>query len=123
MKLSRNFQLSEFACKCGCGQMPDPDSAEFKYLASKLQEIRDDCRFPLQINSGFRCKKHNKKVGGASDSSHLKGLAVDISITNDYARLVFMESAIKAGIRRIGIAKAYIHIDTDDDKNNAIWVY
>jgi uncharacterized protein YcbK (DUF882 family) len=92
-------------------------------LVCKLQTIRDDCKFPLGINSGLRCAKHNKKIGGASDSSHLVGLAVDIKITNDYSRLVFLKSEINAGINRIGIAKLYIHIDTDDSKNNAIWVY
>lgn len=123
MQISKNFQLSEFACKCGCSQMPDPNSLEFKHLVCKLQTIRDECKFPLKITSGYRCQKHNKSIGGKSDSSHLVGLAVDIEIKNDYSRLIFLESAIKAGIKRIGIAKDFIHIDTNDTKNNALWIY
>ena len=123
MQLTRNFQLSEFQCPC-CGASPDPESAEFKFFVGKLQEIRDLCRFPLKINSGFRCKKHNKSLpNSSSNSSHLIGLAADIAIANDYARLIFLSSAIKCEIKRIGIAKTYIHLDIDDDKNNAIWVY
>ena len=123
MQLSKNFQLSEFACKCGCGQMPNAESLEFRYLVCKLQSIRDACRFPLIINSGFRCPKHNKKEGGESDSSHLIGLGADISITNDYARLAFLQSAIRNDIKRIGIGKTYIHVDVDDAKSDASWVY
>lgn len=123
MRLSQNFNLEEFACKCGCGQMPDCNSSEFKDLVSKLQKIRDLCKFPLKINSGFRCKKHNKKVGGSVNSSHLVGLAVDVEIKSDYSRLVFLESAINVGIKRIGVAKSYIHIDVDKTKDDACWVY
>lgn len=33
---------------------------------------------PILINSGFRCPMLNKAVGGAGDSNHLTGCAVDI---------------------------------------------
>jgi len=29
----------------------------------------------------------------------------------------------QAGFTRIGIAKTFIHCDTDKDKNDAIWLY
>lgn len=32
---------------------------------------------PILVNSGYRCEKLNKKVGGASKSMHIKGLAAD----------------------------------------------
>ena len=57
------------------------------------------------------------------DSTHLIGLAVDIVINNGFTRLILIASAIEVGIKRIGIAKDFIHIDTDSDKDNAIWVY
>lgn len=36
----------------------------------------------LNINSGYRCPKLNAAVGGASDSSHKYGLAVDLRPSN-----------------------------------------
>jgi len=122
MYLTRNFNLEEFACPC-CLKAPDPESFEFKYFVGKLQDIRDLCKFPLHINSAFRCKSHNKAVGGVKNSSHLLGIAVDISITNDFARLMFIRYSIECGIRRIGIGKTYIHLDTDFNKNDSIWLY
>lgn len=32
---------------------------------------------PIFINSGYRCKKLNKMVGGVQESMHTKGLAAD----------------------------------------------
>lgn len=123
MYLTKNFNLEEFQCPC-CGKTPDPESYEFKYFVGKLQDIRDLCKFPLHINSGFRCKKHNKSLPNSSpNSSHLIGLAVDIAITNDFARLMFIRYAIECGIRRVGIGKTYIHVDTDFNKNDSIWLY
>lgn len=51
-----------------------------------LQVIRDSWNAPLIISSGYRCKELNKKVGGASNSDHVYGAAVDfhtVSNTKD----------------------------------------
>lgn len=34
---------------------------------------------PIYINSGYRCKKLNEKVGGVQKSMHTRGLAADFS--------------------------------------------
>jgi len=45
----------------------------------KLDEARAIAGVPFSITSGYRSKKHNATVGGRVGSSHLKGVAVDIS--------------------------------------------
>ena len=122
--LSINFTLEEFQCHCGCGLKPNQYSLEFKDFVIKLQAIRDKCGFPLHINSGIRCKKYNDSLSDSvSDSSHLKGIAVDIAIADDYSRGIFLDAVYKIEIHRIGIAKRFIHIDVDKTKNNAAWLY
>ena len=70
--LSRNFNRSEFACKCGCGfDTPAPD------LVDLLQAVRDQFG-PVVITSGCRCPSHNKRIGGAPKSYHMTGQAADI---------------------------------------------
>ena len=123
MKLTQNFSLDEFMCKCGCGLLPNPNDKHFLYFVQKLQDIRDCYKLPMVINSGIRCEVYNKKVGGAKNSSHLIGLAVDIKIDNDYNRLKFIDAIWRANIRRVGISKDFIHIDVDNSKNDAVWVY
>jgi len=76
------------------------------------------------ITSGYRCEAHNKEVGGKGTSSHLKGLAADIKCDDSGFRFPLVGALLKAGFKRIGMGKDFIHIDLDPDKpKNMIWVY
>jgi uncharacterized protein YcbK (DUF882 family) len=75
----KHFNRSEFACKCGryCNGFPvEPD----RELVKLLDQIRAHYGKPARVNSGIRCKTHNKNVGGASNSQHLYGTAADLYI-------------------------------------------
>ena len=43
-----------------------------------LEPLRAHFGQPIRINSGFRCRALNAAVGGAANSYHTKGRAVDI---------------------------------------------
>jgi len=79
MKLTKNFNKSEFECKCGC-EMPEDVLFEIQKLAAQLQTIRDFIRKPVKLTNAYRCPKHNKAVGGVSNSQHILGKAADIQI-------------------------------------------
>ena len=71
---TKNFKVSEFDCKCGCGfNIVD------QRLMNMCQEIREYLGVPVRIDSGCRCEKRNAKVGGVKGSYHTKGLAADLS--------------------------------------------
>jgi len=76
MKLSTNFNLSEFRSKDGASFPPEVIK-QLTSLAQNLQVIRDVVG-PLTILSGYRSPEHNKKVGGANESFHVKGMAADL---------------------------------------------
>ena len=80
-KLTNNFNKSEFECKCGC-EMPQDVLFEIQKLAAQLQTIRDFIRKPIKLTNAYRCPKHNKAVGGVSNSQHILGKAADIQISN-----------------------------------------
>lgn len=67
-----------------------PNSVEIenlKYLVDKiLDPAREALSVPIFVNSGFRSKKVNKAIGGASTSQHTKGEAADIT-TKDNKKL------------------------------------
>ena len=112
-KLSKNFDSSEFACKCGCGyDTPDPE------LIRMLQTARDLYCKAMTISSGCRCIKHNRTVGGATNSAHVTGKAVDILTPTGLDRYLIIKALIAAGFERIGInfKKKFIHADIDDSK-------
>ena len=79
------FKEKEFACKC-CGQLPLSTSSgqapreNVKALVSEvLDPVRERLGMPIVVNSGYRCEKHNKDVGGVRNSQHLRGEAADVT--------------------------------------------
>lgn len=50
-----------------------------------LQPLRDAWGNTLKINSGYRCKELNEKIGGVPTSQHCKGEAADISSSKPIA--------------------------------------
>ena len=74
-KLSKNFCVREFACKDGSDSVLI--SSE---LVKILQKIRDYFGKPVTINSAYRNKAYNKKIGGATYSQHIYGNAADIVV-------------------------------------------
>lgn len=91
---------------------------------AKLDKAREEAGIPFKINSAFRTTEHNAEVGGKPNSSHLRGLAVDISVTDSRTRFIVLEALIKVGFNRIGVAKSFIHVDDDKEKSDrVVWVY
>ena len=96
MKLSEHMALAELTkTKTGIKNVPNEAQVEnLKRLCGWLEELRRrwNNRYvnplptsprggeeePIIINSGFRSPAVNKAVGGASNSNHLTGCAVDI---------------------------------------------
>ena len=120
-----HFELSEF-------DSPDQIGSG-KLMDSSFLQMLDDARgiagIPFRITSGFRTPSHNAYVGGvqpslkSKGSSHLFGYAADIACNNSADREIILNSLIRAGFRRIGIANGFIHVDNDPDKNAAVWLY
>lgn len=116
----KHFKRSEFCCPC-CqkgGEIMD------MWLIWLLEVIRAHYNKPIIINSGYRCEKHNKEVGGAKNSQHLYGDAVDIRIQGgaDYDEVAkWLRDEILTDWGGLGIAKNYIHIDLRDEKTT--WRY
>jgi len=111
--ISKNFNRAEFHCKCGSCE-PIAVDAE---LVNVIQELRDYCGQPITITSSYRCKKHNKKVGGAKHSKHRLGIAADIQVkgfpARDIAKYFRNNYPNQYGI---GEYETFTHIDTRADK-------
>ena len=73
-RLSEHFTIGEFECPC-CGAA-EVDPA----LIALLEKIRAHFGWKVIVTSGYRCKKHNREVGGAADSFHCRGMAADINV-------------------------------------------
>ncbi len=112
------FKDSEFACPC-CNKIIV--SAWLIHLLNKVREIYGK---PIHVNSGYRCRKWNKKVGGKKNSAHRRGTAADIRCTNSLDRYVLIQLAYEAGFKRVGVGSDFIHLDVDGELPlEVLWVY
>ena len=114
--LTKNFHSKEFDCRC--------KSADCKKTLIDLdglvclQKARDLVGKAITVTSGFRCKTHNKNVGGVSGSLHLKGTAFDLVCPkgislNDFAFIC--EQAGFHGVLRYD-GDGFVHCDMRSGK-------
>ncbi len=89
-------------------------------LIDMLDKAKEIANVPFVINSGYRCKSHNKSVGGSLTSSHTSGLAVDIRANTSRSRFIILNALVMAGFNRIGIYKTFIHVDIDMSKDERV---
>ena len=93
-------------------------------ILEMLDQARDKFDKPIKINSGYRSEAHNKRCGGTPYSSHLRGLAADLSCKSSVDRYHLINCLLDVGFKRIGIANTFIHVDIDPEKaNEVIWTY
>lgn len=78
-KLTPHFSAEEYAVH----QAEDcAITREAMKHAEMLEEFRQWLKRPMTVNAWYRTAKYNKKVGGNASSSHLRGVATDISMPN-----------------------------------------
>jgi zinc D-Ala-D-Ala carboxypeptidase len=87
MNLSKNLTLfemtrSDMAKRKGVSNQPTEEHiANMIVLAEKIfQPIREHFGVPIYISSGYRSAALNKKIGGARNSQHMTGEAMDIDM-------------------------------------------
>ena len=80
--ITEDFTWNEFLIK----QTEKPNLRillNLKIIADVLQRHRGILKKPITITSGWRSESYNKKIGGAANSYHVQGLAVDF-VVKDY---------------------------------------
>jgi hypothetical protein len=106
-----------YICPC-CGK-----GGITRELLNVIERLRCLMDGRLKINSGYRCEKHNKDVGGSPTSSHMKGVACDVHIPSSRYRCDCIFNLLFLGVDRIGIGNSYIHFDIDQNKpNRVVWL-
>lgn len=117
-QISTNFKVKEFKCKDGS----DKILVDKEFVSTKLQDIRNHFKIAVTINSAYRTPSYNKKVGGATNSFHVKGRAFDIVVKGRTPTEV-AKYARSIGIKGVIEYNTFVHVDSRPNKywarNNA----
>ena len=123
-QISKHFNSSEFECSCGkCDTQYIDDK-----LIEKLEIVREKFGKPIRVTSGYRCPTHNKAIGGKDNSSHVSGLAGDITpklITLDSLDELYEICYNTFNNIGDGRNKKFIHVDVRPPKASGKrhWIY
>ena len=123
-KLSPHFTLGELT-KSGSHpevyNIPSHEAiANLTNLCKWLEVLRERAGTPIRINSGYRSPQLNRKIGGAANSNHLTGCAVDIRTSG-------MEQAICYAAILVKYSKEsnqdYDELLIEKNRYGAVWVH
>lgn len=123
-RISKNFTWEEFtasdtAKRLGIiNQITDWDVRDniVALVENVLQPLRDAWGKPITINSGYRCEKLNKAVGGVATSQHRKGEAADCGVDDV---LAFARLIIELGLPfdQMGLYPTFVHLSYKREEN------
>lgn len=126
---SANFSWTNFKCTCGGAYSGCRQVLVLRELLWSLERYRKVAG-SVRVVSGYRCPARNNAVGGASNSQHMYGAAVDLDYKISASRLAALH--IAAGIGKSGRTGLVRHLDRRDvsGHNNGgslakpmVWVY
>lgn len=115
----RYFSENDFKRACPACSLSDMSCD----LLDRLDSARAIAGVPFVVNSAYRSLEYERKKGRSGTSSHTKGLAVDLKCADSVTRWKMLHALLAVGIRRIGVAKTFLHVDIDSDKPDCIWLY
>lgn len=123
--ITEHFSWGEARCQCGkCTGWGDPHIEDsIRQTAEWAEEVRAALgNWPMRVNSWYRCAAWNKQVGGATNSQHLWGKAIDFTLKDLSPATV--QKMLKARwpnlIKGLGSYRGFTHIDRRDGEP-ALW--
>lgn len=117
MKVSAHLSWSELACKDGT-PYPTKWVHRAKILAEEFERIRAACgNKPIVVGSAYRTEAHNRRVGGARNSQHVEGRALDLyppkgmSVERFFSIVREIALTNTSQIYGLGRYPTFVHID------------
>ena len=91
---------------------------------SKLDTAREIAGIPFVLTSAYRSLAHDRGKGRSRTGAHTLGRAVDIKCNTSRNRFLIVNALLKAGFKRIGVAKTFIHADDSETHDQEVmWLY
>lgn len=119
---SPHLTWSEMGCRDGSPYPEQWRSTRGRDLGIVFERIRALWNRPLRVASVYRTPAYNRRVGGAANSQHLQGRALDLHPPKGVPLDAFQDSVRKLADRMvaegldliggIGYYPTFVHVDT-----------
>lgn len=126
-RLSPHFVIEEFDCRDGT-KCREADHVGLEYLCRTYLEPLRKKFGPVHINSGYRSKAYNAKIGGAAKSFHIydehsNDQACDITCQKGTPRqwhstAAWIRTNKRSGRGGLGLYDRFVHIDLREQTAN-----
>ena len=125
-RLSKHFTVEEFDCHDGT-RVQARDHNGLSYLCRQFLEPLRKKYGAVHVNSGYRTRAYNARIGGASNSFHVYTIhdgndqAADITCAKgrpaDWHRtLAAIRQSKRGGRGGLGLYGSFVHVDIRDYK-------
>lgn len=108
--ITQHFTVGEIICKDG-----SPTYVINSEVLEGLEKLREIVGKPININSGYRSESYNKKVGGAKDSQHVLGNAIDFHVsgmtTQQIYDIIKKNNMLGEVFKGVGLYNTFVHVD------------
>jgi zinc D-Ala-D-Ala carboxypeptidase len=112
----RWFSKKELECPCCNKVAMDPS---FEIWINRLRDVLGE---PIYVTSAYRCLSHNADIGGAPDSKHLYGLALDVKYSSASYLYRLIKAAMFLGVKGIEVCDKHVHLDLRTLPEQAMWL-
>lgn len=119
---STHLSWRELACKDGTPYPAAWRLSRATVLAREFERIRAIVGTSIVVGSAYRTAAHNRHIGGAANSQHVHGRALDLyppkgwSRDRFYAVIRGWAGTDDSDIYGLGIYPTFIHIDTREPR-------
>ena len=115
--ITQHFTVGEIVCKDS-----SPEYIINGAVLEGLEKLRKIIGKPIIINSGYRTEEYNKKVGGAKDSQHCLGNAIDFHIDGLSSTQIYdileKNNFLGKVFTGIGLYDGWVHVDVRPNPNS-----
>ena len=118
----------ELACHDGTDYPRQWRQTRLPVLAREFEVLRAMCgNRPIPVDSAYRTPAYNSRVGGARNSQHCEGRALDcrppkgMALSTFYQMVKLRASQPASAIRGIGKYAGFVHFDVRPTETLAVW--
>jgi len=126
---SAHLSWAELGCKDGTVYPEEFRATRAVELAKAFEAVREAVGAPIIIGSAYRTPDYNARVGGAKNSQHVQGRALDLyppkgwTLHKFYAAIRKVALSHTSPIHGLGRYPTFVHIDVRprEDRMVTVW--